>query len=80
MSASSPPSRAGWPGCARGAGLRRGVGQPGGAAHPAGAAQYFASAIDRVGWASILGTIAGDDTVLLITRRPLEGRRWRIAS
>jgi len=37
---------------------------------PPGAAQYFASAIDRVGWASILGTIAGDDTVLLIARSP----------
>ena len=35
---------------------------------PPGAAQYFASAIDRVGWESILGTIAGDDTILLITR------------
>ena len=41
---------------------------------PPGAAQYFASAIDRVGWASILGTIAGDDTVLLITRVT----RWRV--
>jgi transcriptional regulator of arginine metabolism len=37
---------------------------------PPGAAQYFASAIDRVGWESILGTIAGDDTILLITRGP----------
>lgn len=37
---------------------------------PPGAAQYFASAIDRVGWHSILGSIAGDDTVLLITRSP----------
>jgi transcriptional regulator of arginine metabolism len=37
---------------------------------PPGAAQYFASAIDRVGWDSILGTIAGDDTILLITRSP----------
>ena len=35
---------------------------------PPGAAQYFASAIDRVGWRTILGTIAGDDTLLLITR------------
>ena len=35
---------------------------------PPGAAQYFASAIDRVGWEAILGTIAGDDTILLITR------------
>jgi transcriptional regulator of arginine metabolism len=37
---------------------------------PPGAAQYFGSAIDRVGWESILGTIAGDDTILLITREP----------
>jgi transcriptional regulator of arginine metabolism len=40
---------------------------------PPGAAQYFASAVDRVGWESILGTIAGDDTVLLITRSPTGG-------
>lgn len=37
---------------------------------PPGAAQYFASAVDRVGWPQILGTIAGDDTILVITRRP----------
>jgi transcriptional regulator of arginine metabolism len=37
---------------------------------PPGAAQYFASAIDRVGWDSILGTIAGDDTIMLISRHP----------
>ena len=37
---------------------------------PPGAAQYFASAIDRVGWPAILGTIAGDDTIMLITRDP----------
>ena len=40
---------------------------------PPGAAQYFASAIDRVGWTSVLGTIAGDDTVLMITRSPEGG-------
>jgi transcriptional regulator of arginine metabolism len=40
---------------------------------PPGAAQYFASAVDRVGWQSILGTIAGDDTILLITRNPNGG-------
>ena len=40
---------------------------------PPGAAQYFASAVDRVGWESILGTIAGDDTILLITRSPSGG-------
>jgi transcriptional regulator of arginine metabolism len=40
---------------------------------PPGAAQYFASAIDRVGWDAILGTIAGDDTILLIAREPMGG-------
>lgn len=35
---------------------------------PPGAAQYFASAIDRTSWREIMGTIAGDDTVLLIAR------------
>lgn len=40
---------------------------------PPGAAQYFASAIDRVAWETILGTIAGDDTILLITRDPAGG-------
>ena len=40
---------------------------------PPGAAQYFASAIDRVAWPDILGTIAGDDTILLITREPAGG-------
>ena len=40
---------------------------------PPGAAQYFASALDRVGWTSVLGTIAGDDTILLITRSPEGG-------
>ncbi len=42
---------------------------------PPGAAQYFASAIDRVGWTSILGTIAGDDTILIISRDPAGGPR-----
>ena len=37
---------------------------------PAGGAQLLASAIDHAGWASILGTVAGDDTVLVITRDP----------
>jgi transcriptional regulator of arginine metabolism len=40
---------------------------------PPGAAQYFASAVDRVGWESILGTIAGNDTILLISRGPSGG-------
>jgi len=37
---------------------------------PPGAAQYFASAIDKSASPDLLGTIAGDDTVLLITREP----------
>jgi transcriptional regulator of arginine metabolism len=40
---------------------------------PPGAAQYFASAIDRVGWDAILGTIAGDDTIVLVSRDPQGG-------
>lgn len=35
---------------------------------PPGAAQYLASAIDHAGYHHILGTVAGDDTVLLVTR------------
>lgn len=35
---------------------------------PPGAAQFLASAFDRAAWEEVLGTIAGDDTVLLITR------------
>ncbi len=34
---------------------------------PAGAANYLASAIDHAGEPDILGTIAGDDTVMIIT-------------
>lgn len=34
---------------------------------PPGAAQYFASAIDRVSWPQVLGTIAGDDTIMVIS-------------
>ena len=37
---------------------------------PPGAAQYLASAIDQSVLPSVLGTIAGDDTVLVITRDP----------
>lgn len=38
-----------------------------------GAAHYLASAIDRTGLHEILGTIAGDDTVLVVTRDALGG-------
>lgn len=40
---------------------------------PPGAAQYFASAVDHAASADVLGTIAGDDTVLLICRDPEGG-------
>ena len=40
---------------------------------PAGAAQFLASVIDHAAWPAILGTVAGDDTVLVIARDPLGG-------
>jgi transcriptional regulator of arginine metabolism len=40
---------------------------------PPGAAQFFASAIDQAEVYDILGTIAGDDTVVLISRDPTGG-------
>jgi transcriptional regulator of arginine metabolism len=40
---------------------------------PPGAAQFLASAIDHADSREILGTIAGDDTVLLICRDPAGG-------
>ena len=40
---------------------------------PPGAAQFFASAVDKAELDSVLGTIAGDDTVLVIGRDPAGG-------
>lgn len=40
---------------------------------PPGAAQYLASAIDRSDAGDVLGTIAGDDTILVITADPAGG-------
>jgi transcriptional regulator of arginine metabolism len=40
---------------------------------PPGAAQFLASAIDASTLAQVLGTIAGDDTVLVVTRDPIGG-------
>lgn len=37
---------------------------------PSGAAQYLASAVDTHADADVLGTVAGDDTILVISRRP----------
>jgi transcriptional regulator of arginine metabolism len=40
---------------------------------PPGAAQFLASAIDQSVIPAVLGTIAGDDTVLVVTRDPAGG-------
>jgi len=40
---------------------------------PAGAAQFLASVIDHAALPPILGTVAGDDTVLVIARDPAGG-------
>ena len=40
---------------------------------PPGAAQFLASAFDRAEFGDVLGTIAGDDTVLVIGRDPSGG-------
>lgn len=40
---------------------------------PPGAAQFLASAVDHAGLPDVIGTIAGDDTVLMITRDPAGG-------
>lgn len=40
---------------------------------PPGAAQFLASAIDRAALADVIGTIAGDDTILVVARAGLSG-------
>jgi transcriptional regulator of arginine metabolism len=40
---------------------------------PAGAAQFLASIIDHAALPAVLGTVAGDDTVLVISRDPAGG-------
>ena len=40
---------------------------------PPGAAQFLASAIDRTGLPDIVGTIAGDDTILVVAREVTTG-------
>lgn len=40
---------------------------------PPGAAQYLASTIDHTVLPSVIGTVAGDDTLLLITKDPNGG-------
>jgi transcriptional regulator of arginine metabolism len=40
---------------------------------PPGAAHYLASAIDRAALQYVVGTIAGDDTILVVARDPMTG-------
>lgn len=40
---------------------------------PPGAANFLASAIDHAEFAEVLGTIAGDDTIMVISRDPAGG-------
>ena len=40
---------------------------------PPGSAHVVASALDRSGWADILGTVAGDDTLVVIVAEGVEG-------
>lgn len=40
---------------------------------PPGAAQFLAGALDRAALHDVVGTIAGDDTVLVVAREPLTG-------
>lgn len=42
---------------------------------PPGAAQFLGAAVDKADLATVLGTIAGDDTVMVITRDPSGGCR-----
>ena len=40
---------------------------------PAGAAQYLASFIYRAGIPDVVGCIAGDDTIFILARDPMDG-------
>lgn len=40
---------------------------------PPGAAHYLASAIDRAALPEVVGTVAGDDTILVVAREPVTG-------
>jgi transcriptional regulator of arginine metabolism len=41
---------------------------------PPGAAQFLASALDRSGLSDVVGTIAGDDTILVVARDVTGGK------
>jgi transcriptional regulator of arginine metabolism len=43
---------------------------------PPAAANYLASALDRAALNEVIGTVAGDDTVLVVTRDPRGGQKF----
>ena len=43
---------------------------------PPGGAHLLASALDRAALPEVLGTVAGDDTILIITRDPAGGEAF----
>jgi transcriptional regulator of arginine metabolism len=45
---------------------------------PPGAAHYLASAIDRAALPEVVGTIAGDDTILVVAREPTTGAQLTV--
>ena len=45
---------------------------------PPGAAHYLASAIDRAALPEVVGTIAGDDTSLVVAREPTTGAQLTV--
>ncbi|NNF87752.1 MAG: ArgR family transcriptional regulator, partial [Acidimicrobiia bacterium] len=40
---------------------------------PPGSAHMVGSAIDRAGWTDVIGTVAGDDTVMVIAAQGVSG-------
>ena len=42
---------------------------------PVGGASPLAVALDRVNWEDVVGTVAGDDTILVVARSPAAARR-----
>ena len=46
---------------------------------PPGAAQYLAGALDRGGLPDVVGTVAGDDTVIVVVRTPAKATAFTSA-
>jgi transcriptional regulator of arginine metabolism len=42
---------------------------------PPGAAHFVASAVDRAALPDVVGTLAGDDTILVVAREPVTGQQ-----